>query len=172
MAAASLYTLTDELLELEQVLDDPDVSDEEKQGFIQQWLKAMERLDDKLDGYCALVREFEARAKVLKNEADYFKQKAQTAESKAEWLKSALLGFMQFKGYDKVPTKRFEIRVCASGGKAPVLIDPDILPDNLPAEYRRVTTEFNKQAIADALLEGKDVPGCQLGDRSKYVRIA
>jgi hypothetical protein len=168
-ALPTLYELDDDLTELEGTLDDPDLTDEAKQEFVATWLKCMEKVGEKLDGYAALIRTLKARALVFKVEEDEFKAKRRTAENAVERLESNLLGFMQGNGWDKYPTKRFEIRVCANGGKAPVVVLCE--PGDLPESYRRVTVEPDKEAIRTALEAGEKVEGCAIGERGRYLRV-
>jgi hypothetical protein len=168
-ALPTLYDLDAELQELEDVLDNPDLSDEQKEEFIQNWLVCMDKVGEKLDNYAALIRTFKARAIVYKVEEDSFKAKRQAAEKNAERLEDRLLAFMQSKGWEKYPTKRFELRVCANGGNPPVVVACD--PEALPERFRKVTVEPNKTEILAALKAGEKVRGCMLGERGRYLRV-
>jgi hypothetical protein len=168
-ASPTLYTLAEDLAELESILDNPEVPPEEKQGFIDQWLKAQGDTLKKVDGYCALIRQKSAEAAMFKNEETFFKDKRTAAENTAQDLKNRLLVFMQWRGQDRMDAGRFKVSVC-SAGKAPVIVECD--PAELPDELKKITIEPNKTAIGEKLEAGEDVPGCSIGERSRYVRVS
>ena len=68
-----LFDIGDDLLALEELLSDAggEIGDDEAGQALERWFDELgEERDAKIDGYCALIREFEARAEILENEAE------------------------------------------------------------------------------------------------------
>jgi len=165
----TLYSLAEELLEIERILDDPEVPDDHKQAFIQAWLRTTGLAAKKIEGYCKLIRSLKARAIAAKAEEDYYRQKKQAAENKADRLEETLLWFMDLKGVDRFPAGIFEPHICQAGGDPPVVVLCDVR--QLPKDCKKITVEPDKSAIKRKLKAGEKVRGCKFGARGRYVAI-
>ena len=96
---------------------------------------------------------------------------AKTSEARAKWLKERLLLAMDLMQTERIDGPRFRVTIARSGGKAPVVVHCPV--EELPVGLVRTTVkrEPDKGAIREALESGADVPGCELGERSRTVRL-
>ena len=167
----NLYELTQEMIELDDLLasaDDPD--DPAIAEAIERALELHGARESKVDAYCALIAEINARAAARKAEAQRLADSARVAENNVKRLKARLLEAFNAMGIGKLETERFTVSVANNGGKAPLEIDPEIDPATLPKEYQRITISPDSDAIRAALATTK-LPFAKLGERGQHVRI-
>ena len=127
-------------------------------------------LESKVDGYAALIREWEADAEKWKAEEQRVAGHRKARENAAARLKARLLESLQQIGRDKVETPRFKIAVQRSAPSVEVLVEADALP----MEYQRVIPESrvaDKKALLEALKSGAEIDGARLTEGTAYVRI-
>lgn len=167
----TLYEIGDSLTALDALLDecDGDITDAEAEAAIDDWLaETNAALETKVDGYCALIREIEARAEARKLEAKRLMALAGMSANKAERLRRRLKAFFEAHGIGKLETDRFHLTIAKNGGQAPLIIPTPWAtePASAPEAFHKVTVELNTQAIREALAEaGADLcPEC--GDRA------
>ena len=161
----SLFQL-DELAEaLRQLLEtEPD------DAVVQAALDAvLEQTASKIDGYCSLIRVFEADAAVC--EAEMVRRKAlrEARLGKARRLRDALMQRMEQRGETLIQGHTCSARVQNNGGLAPLVIDPELhdQPGLAGTAYVRTRLELDLPAIRAALAEGIPVNGCALGERGR-----
>jgi hypothetical protein len=130
-----------------------------------------EDLNGKVDGYVALIAEYDARAEFRRRESKRILALAIDAERKAEMLRERLKLYFERTGRPKIETGRFVVSVVRNGGVAPLLMDVD--PEKLPEEFRRevVTYRADSDAIRAALGRGEELPFARLGERGTSLRI-
>lgn len=164
---ADAQALNELLIELEGDISDPAVAE-----AIDEWLQENSvALDKKLDGYGALIREREALAEARKAEAARLQALAKTDENTAKRLKERLQYFFEERGITKQETARFKFSVVANGGKAPLLIDEGICPEDMPEVWQKVTVDFDRDAIRQALEAGAKISCARLAERGRSLRI-
>lgn len=170
MAAAPLYEISNELLELEDLL-------EENEGVIEGALERIfdveEARDEKVDGYCALIQTLESRAKVRRGEARRLTELARVDENKASRLKSFLLHIFQRHDWKRVDGPRFRATRCRNGGKQPLSVDTNVDLDAIPERFVdvEVVRRINSDAIREALEAGEELDFAELGERGEHIRI-
>lgn len=113
------------------------------------------------DAYAAVIREKEARAEALREEAHRMADLAKREEATVEYLKERLFAAMQEQGLNSADLPHFRLSLRKS--QAVDVTDKDLIPQ----DYLRVKTviEPDKNAIKTALKQGQDVPGAALIDR-------
>ncbi len=151
-----------------------DITDEALELEIDKWLASLgaER-DVKIDNYCALIKEFEAKAEARKEEAARVENLAIVDANNAARLKSRLHEFFKAHNLDKIETLRFKVARQKNGGALPVILDASAVeaPELIPEPYRRVTYSANVGMIADDLKAGVEIPFAHLGERGEHLRI-
>lgn len=162
----SLYDLTNDLIAIEEALSS---GAENADELIARWVETNSSVTDKIDAYAGLVRSKEAEAKMYAGEAEHFTAKSQAAKGVADRLKAGLKFFLEAKGMDEVKGRLFTAKLQNNGGVLPVKVNVE--PDQLPQGYQKVKVEADMVAIRTALETGEVVPGCELGERGKHVRI-
>lgn len=144
-----------------------------------------ERLNDKLDGYCNLIKSAEAKAKIREDEAKRLKGLADTDRNFAQRLKDRLKYWLEVTGNTKVETPYHKIAVQANGGAVPLIwiasgLDGEPVevrdpgPDwvnTLPQEYVKQVPTIDNEAIRKSLESGEELPFAKLGDRGFHLRI-
>lgn len=177
--------------ELEAIFDSYDRMDgQEAEDFVKDSLEAYfeckaSELNAKLDGYCGLIKTFEAKAKIRKDEAARLNALAQTDLNHADRLKKRLKDWLEFTGNDKVETPFHKIWRQANGGQSPLVwlteVDGEKIPateppsvDAMPEQFLTVIPEqkvLNAEAIRAALQEGTELEFARLGEKGTHLRI-
>lgn len=149
----TIYELNGEYMELMDMLEvEPDSE------IIKDTLEALSgELDQKYEGYCKIIKEFEGRAKAIKGEIERLKEKMSSAEHAAKRLRNALFDSMQLTERKKIDGAVFTIYL---KNNAPQL---DKIPDILPGEYliQQEPTIDKRKLLAD-VKAGVNVPGVTL----------
>jgi hypothetical protein len=133
---------------------------EEAEGEITPELEAeMDALlaqgEEKIDGYCALIKEFEAKAKIRAEESTRISKLAQSDAAVASRLKTRLHEFLTRSDTQKIETLRFKVRRQKNGGRVPVILDEYFAshPEELPERYRKVVFTPDLEQIREDLLD-------------------
>ncbi len=129
-----------------------------------------EALLEKLDNYCALIQSRLLWASARKAEADRLAKLAESDIKAVEFLKGRLKTYLEATSQQKLRTKRFNISVCANGGKAPLRFD-NTPPEQMPERFKRVVVEADKEAIRTALEAGEELSFAYLAERENHLRI-
>ncbi len=167
----TLFSIGEDLERLNELLDDCG-DDAQQQELISHWLEqtGAER-DKKLDGYCALITEMQARAEVRKAEAKRLAELAAADESRARLLKDKLKTFFESHGIKTVQTPRYKLSLAKNGGKAPLILDDSVSATQLPEQFQKVSIDPNTAAIREALERGEHLEFARLGERGTSMRI-
>jgi hypothetical protein len=167
----TLFNISNDLLALDELLEEieGDVSDEQIAAAIDEWMASLQtETVTKVDNYCALVKEREARGKMLKDEADRMARQAQTEARVARQLKERLHCFFDLQGISKMETPRYKVAVQVNGGVQALEVDRD--PADLPDLFRKVIYVADNEAIREALAVAP-LPFARLKDKTKSLRI-
>lgn len=168
MPALSLYQLDDQLAEIEDaLLDAGGEIDDDLDAKLDELLDAR---DDKVDGYIAIIRTYEATATAFKEEEQRLAANRRAAENAAKRLKARLLDSMRQHGETEIKGRLGKAKVQRSGTR-PVVVLCDL--EDLPEDLVRRTAAPDLAAIKDALKEGTaDMTQiAEFGPASEYVRI-
>lgn len=180
MIKQTLFDLSAEMTELEQKLSDfdGDISEEEKEKEIDDLLARMaeneESINEKLDGYVAVMAEFEGRAELREKEASRLLQLARGDHANTSRLKDRLLSFFLVQGISKRETNFHKFTVAKAGGKQALEIAEGTDVTELPAKFTEVIPEqvvFNKDAIREHLSEGNELEFARLLERKDVLKI-
>lgn len=114
---------------------------------------------DKIEATALYLRELDAEAKAAKEEADRMLARVKSMQKRSDYLKAMLLDALHATG--KVKTGRVTVSIRTT--KAVEIAEGA----DLPEAYTTVKTTVspNKVAIKQALLDGVEVPGCELIER-------
>ena len=162
----NLYELTGQYLELEQMLDNPDV----EQDVLADLLATLnDEIEIKADNYARIIRNLEGNVAAIKLEQDRLAKKKATLEAGIKRLKNNLQESMIATGKRKFKTDLFSFSIQKNGGADPVILDVDtsFLPDKLV----RITEEPDMKAIADYIKETGDLSYAHFGERGESLRI-
>lgn len=162
---SSLYELTTQYQQLLDfgASDDPD--------DIQAFLDTLEGLDFevglKADSYAAVIKRLAGQSEVVKAEAKRLSALQKAIDANIERMKKALKDSMVAMGKDEIRTDLHQFKICKNGGKIPVLIEEDKVPDS----YKKVILETDSEKIRKELESGQELPFATLGERGTYLKI-
>lgn len=163
---STLYELTGNYITLMDMLDDPEVDP----ITLMDTLDAVDgELDEKAENYGRIIRNLEAEAKALKEEADRLSRRKRTIDNNIDSLKKRLQLSMELTGKDSIDTPLFKFRIQKNAPS--VVVDLDDLQD-MPMEYLTYhEPTVNKTALKDALKAGLDLEGIAHLEQSQSLRI-
>ena len=127
---------------------------------------------NKADAWCWVIATLCAQADARRKHAQRLAELAIADERHAQTLKDQLINALQRVDPEAtkwdLPSHKLNSRRTQA-----VVLDPDILPEDLPAAFQRVKTTCtpDKSAIAAALKAGQTVEGARLVERRSW-RIA
>ena len=165
----TLYDIDDELLALIESIEDAggEVTDDQETRLH----ALLDAREDKADGYIAVIRELDARAKAFADEAARLNSHAKSTGSKRDRLKARLLESMQRRGEEVIEGRLGKVRVQFSGSASVVVLAD---PEDLPERFQRVTVAADKTALKAALAE-QDPEAVRVAElsesRTPYIRI-
>ena len=150
----TLFDISEDLLALSDLLDEQDGDITNHEEAFDRWFEELgaER-DAKLDGYAYLIRQLEADAQMLKEEADRLKARKTANDNKVKKLKERLEHFLKLQGIEKLQTDRFTFALQKPGGRPKVEVADYFAdcPEELPEGLRRVKFEPDLEMIRQAL---------------------
>ena len=147
-----LYELTNDLMELEQLLDEGEEV-EEIMAII------MEQIASKGDGIMSLVRNIESDVESLKNEVKRLEGMIESREKKAERLREYLMRCMLQANIKSLPTVKGTISVRNNQPKV-VIEDESKIPEGFKTV--KEVTSVNKKELRESLKNGERIEGCHL----------
>lgn len=162
---SSLYELTADWLTLYNMIDDPEDWDEDT------LIDTLEGIDGeieiKAEGYAKVIKNLAAEAEALKAEEERLYKRRKVKENAISRMKASLQASMEATGKTKFKTELFSFNIQAN---APALVLDVMEPTDVPKAYRKVTVDFDKTAIKDALKEGKKLKFAHL-EQGSSLRI-
>jgi hypothetical protein len=150
----TLYDLTDELMELLQLAEDPDTDPEALEGSLE---SVSGLFEDKADGYAKIIRQLNAEAEMVDAEIKRMKTKKDALKKNAERIKMSLQAAMIATEKRKFKTPFFTFSIRKNPDK--VVMDVDDIW-KIPEHYLRYKDpEVNSDAIKKAIKAGEDLSG-------------
>jgi Siphovirus Gp157 len=144
-----LFDLSEEILSLEADLDNDELTDEQRQVLVDQWLEAQGDVTAKLDNYAALIESLKTYAEQRKFQAERMRALARVDENKVERLRELLKVYFRRHGLEKFKTPRFTIGLQTSGGKRALTVPPswEQDPTLAPAAFRKIVVTLDTDTI-------------------------
>lgn len=158
---SSLYELTGKYLQIQAVLE---AGDEE---YPIDTLTIGEQLDQKLENYGRIIRNFESDIENYDAEIKRLTDLKKNRQKAIDRLKNGVMDSMKQTNRPKVSTNLFSFTIAKKGGLKPLVLD-----GNVPAQYCRVVYEPDKTLIRKAIEEdGEVLDFAHLEERGEYLRI-
>lgn len=104
-------------------------------------------LEDKIDGYCKLIRNLEADNNGLKDEIERMSAAVKRNNNKIEWLKNTLTNVLNANNTKSAKGALFSVRLQSGPGK----LELKVPESELPEEYIKTTQSVNKAALKEDL---------------------
>ncbi|HKQ90869.1 MAG TPA: siphovirus Gp157 family protein [Blastocatellia bacterium] len=144
-----LFDLSEEILSLEALLDNEELTDGQRQELVDAWLETQGDVTAKLDNYAALIESLKVYAEQRKFQAERMRALARVDENKAERLRELLKIYFRRHELTKFKTPRFTIGLQANGGKRALTVPPswEHDPTLASAAFRKVVVALDTDAI-------------------------
>lgn len=148
---ATLYELTNDIIELTDLLGDPDANEEDVKVALDEMKK---QIFSKFDGYMKARVNLMSQSEEIDNEIKRLQERKKVVNNKKANLEKALLNTMLAIEQKKIQTALFTATVCSTAGN--VVIDDE---DEIPKEFikEKIETKIDKKGIAAYLKENDDV---------------
>lgn len=157
---ANLFDINKSMMDAWDAAIDPETGELDAEALAAFEELQMER-DEKVENIGCWIKNLNADAAALKEEAKNMTERAKRAERKADGLKRYLEAALH--------GEKFQSTRCAISWRktTSVEVDEAEVPE-LPEQYvrRKVTVEADKTAIKDALKAGEVIEGCRLVERN------
>lgn len=147
-----LYEMTVATRQLYELLDNEEIDEQ----TIADTLEAM-GVEEKLEGYCQVIRQYEAERDMLKAEKERIDKKIKVCENAVNRMKKAIIDFMKASGSTKSTAGTFTVSLSTS--KATKIIDESLIPKKY---FIKQEPKIDKKAIWEMLKRGAKVKGCEL----------
>lgn len=163
----SLYELTGQYLELQQMLEDPDAETD----VINDTMEAIEgEFEIKAENYAKMIRNLDVQIDGIDAELDRLKIRKNLLTSGKKHLKENLQNSMIATGKRKFKTDLFSFAIQKNGGKAPVILDVKDTSE-LPDDLVRIKEEADMEAIRQLIEKEGTCKYAHLGERGESLRI-
>ena len=179
--SASLFALTSEATLLAARIDDTaELLFSEDPADVAAATEALEQLitaeagnraalSTKADAWCWVIDQLRAKADAQREHSQRLARMAEQAEHRAQVMQDQLVRAL---GHVDPAATKWDLpsHKLASRQSTSVEIDADVLPEDLPEQFRRTktTTTADKAAIKAALVTGTAVSGCALTTRRSW----
>lgn len=162
----NLYELTSDFLQLQQMLEDPEMDSQ----LLEDTMAAIEgEIEWKADNYAKVIRNMEGCLEAIKKEQERLSNKKAVLEGSIKRLKDNLQNAMVATGKTKFKTDLFSFGIQKNGGSLPVIVDVET--EKLPDDLVIVTEKPDLKAIAKYIEETGDVTYAHFGERGESLRI-
>lgn len=163
----NLYELTDAYLQLQELMEDPDVDAQ----VIADTMEGIEgELEIKAENYAKVIRNMEGSIIAIDHEQDKLAAKKAILKGNVKRLKDNLQNSMIATGKRKFKTDLFSFNIQKNGGKAPVILDVKDTSE-LPDDLVRIKEEPDLDAIRQLIEKEGTCKFAHLGERGESLRI-
>ena len=147
-----LYEMTVATKQLYELLANEEIDEQ----TVADTLEAM-GVEEKLEGYCQVIRQYEADKDMLKAEKERIDKKIKVSENAVNRMKKAVIEFMKASGSTKSTAGTFTVALSTS--KATKIVDESKVPVRFLVEQ---PPKIDKSAIRQELMSGAEIEGCEL----------
>ena len=156
---------------------------EERQVAEEIFNEFLPRLDSKIDAYIRVIKWRESLIEYQENEASRCQALANTNKQTVQWLKNKLQAFMETRVEQlgdkgkRLEGKLSKVSLCNNGGRPPIWINPELIPEDYPKEYQEIRVHIDRNKIAEDAInydEVRDDKGTLIAKvmpRGKHIRI-
>lgn len=148
----TLYEMTDTVRTLYELMEAGEIDE-------QTFADTVEAIgaDDKLEGYCQVIKQLKAEAEMFAAEAARLTERKKAIEANAERMRGAVIAYMSAAGQTKAKAGTFSVSIGST--ESVEILDSAAIP----AEYMTQPAPTpSKTAIKDALKAGVDIAGARL----------
>lgn len=165
--AVSLYELTGDWLQLQEMLENPEEDLEAVIGSIE---AIGGDIEHKADGYAKILRNMDSDLVGVIAEMERLKTRKNMIEANMKRLKKSLQDAMTVTGKRSFKTALFTFTVKKAGGKDPVIMDITDTSE-LPDELVQITEKPDLDAIRELIKKNGSCKYAHLGERAETLVI-
>ena len=162
-----MYELTEDL----QALLDFGFTPEDEEVFNDTLCGIMGGIGSKSNGYVAVIDHFNADINMIKAEEERLAARRKVIENRVARMKEALKSVLEVMesggGQAELKTALHTIKLAGNGGKQPLEVRKEMVPDN----FKKVVLEIDNEKIRKALENGEKLDFAELKPRGRYVEI-
>ena len=147
-----LYEMTVATKQLYELLANEEIDEQ----TVADTLEAM-GVEEKLEGYCQIIRQYESEKDMLKAEKERIEKKIKVTDNAINRMKKAVIEFMKASGSTKSSAGTFTVALSTS--KAVNILDESKVPVRFLVEQ---PPKIDKSAIRQELMSGAEIEGCEL----------
>ena len=163
---ATIYELTDELLNLLAMAEDEAMDEESAQGMI---ALVEEDLEKKADGYWRVYKELEGRASAMKAEEKRIANNRKVIENNMERIKKTIESVMIATGKKKFKTDLFTFSIAKNPGA--LKVNDDLDWNEIPSEYIIFPDpQINKDMVKEAIKNGQEFDWARI-EQGEGIRV-
>lgn len=163
----TLYDLTGEVLQLQELLASGDVVDVE---LLKNVLSdTTEDYDAKLEAYAKVIKNLSSDVDAIKAETERLTSRKKALENNISALKNRMYESMKALGKTKVKGELFTVSIQANGGRIPVIVDVDT--SELPDDLVKIEEKPDIDAIMAYIEKHPDSKLAHFGLRGESLRI-
>ena len=163
----TLYDLTGEVLQLQELLSSGDVVDVE---LLKNVLSdTTEDYDAKLEAYAKVIKNLTSDVDAIKAETERLTSRKKALENNITALKNRMYESMKALGKTKVKGELFTVSIQANGGRIPVIVDVDT--SELPDDLVKIEEKPDIDAITAYIEKHPGTKYAHFGERGEGIRI-
>ena len=147
-----LYEMTVATKQLYELLANEEIDEQ----TVADTLEAM-GVEEKLEGYCQVIRQYEAEKEMYKAEKERIEKKIKVTDNAINRMKKAVIEFMKVSGSTKSTAGTFTVALSTS--KAVNILDENKIPIRFLVEQ---APKIDKSSIRAELMSGAEIEGCEL----------
>jgi len=167
----NLYEMSGRFADIQKQLDfeNESMTDTEyRDALVESFNKIEGELNEKVDAYCAIIKQKEAVGKARVEEAARIEALSSTDFSSAKRMREAMMLVLNALGKTKLDTVLHKVSIRGNGGKQPLVIEDD---NNIPAEWTKVRYDIDRDKIRTALESGELLDFAVLSPRGNHLSI-
>ena len=165
----TLYDLNVQMQTILEMAEDGDLDPQ----LIADTLEGVEgEIEDKLDSYGVVMNELQMDVAKIDQEIKRLTEKKRLINNNIDRMKNAVQYTMtEVLNTKKVKGEKFTWSIQKNGGKAPVILNPDVSIMSYPERFQDWDVKADKVAIREALEAGEVLPFASLGERGESLRL-
>lgn len=175
----SLFQLSQDCLALDQLAEETggELTPEVEAAFSAMADSLHHDTTHKMASLTDWIADLDMQAKAADDRADYFRRQSEIRRNRIVRIKKMILDYLTETGTSRVESANgIPVRLCANGGKLPVIWSEVIDPATVPDDLCRIRREIDKDKVYERLVgnsfDGQAaLPFASLGKRGTHVRI-
>ena len=165
----NLRQISEEYLELSNMLLDDDIDDDLIQAIIDTLEAKSGEFELKAENYAKILGNLEDDIESSKKEEKRLSSRRKILENRYKWLKDILFNGMKITGKTDFSSGNYKFKICKNGGKLPIELKVDV--NELPNELVTISKKANNDAIREYIEKTGDVTYATFGERGESLRI-